>query len=65
MSNVTIVEARDQLAALPSDVLTTKLDEFVAAGQFIGRYYGPTRGAIEESFEKNLTEERNATPRLP
>lgn len=38
MSNVTIVEARDQVAALPSDVLTTKLDEFGEAGQFIGRY---------------------------
>ena len=66
MSNVTVVEARDQLAALPSDVLTTRLDGFVEAGQFIGRYHGPTRGAIEESFEKNLAQifARAETPRL-
>lgn len=66
MSNVTIVEARDQLTALPSDVLTTRLDGFVEAGQFIGRYHGPTRGAIEEGFEKNLAQifARAETPRL-
>lgn len=66
MSNVTIVEARDQLAALPSDVLTTRLDGFVEAGQFTGRYEGPARGAIEESFEQNLAQifARAETPRL-
>lgn len=66
MSNITVVEARDQLAALPSDVLTTRLDGFVEAGQFIGHYHGPARGAIEESFEKNLAQifARAETPRL-
>lgn len=66
MSNVTVVEARDELAALPADILTTRLDGFVAAGQFTGRYEGPARGAIEESFEQNLAQifARAETPRL-
>lgn len=66
MSNVTVVEARDELAALPADILTTQLNGFTEGGRFTGRYDGPTRGAIEESFEQNLARifARAETPRL-
>ncbi|NWK94651.1 type II toxin-antitoxin system HipA family toxin [Sphingobium lactosutens] len=66
MSNITVVEARDELAALPADILTMRLDGFVEAGRFSGRYKGPARGAIEESFEQNLARifARAETPRL-
>lgn len=66
MSNITVVEARDDLTALPADILTTRLSGFVEAGRFIGRYDGPARGAIEESFEQNLARifARAETPRL-
>jgi serine/threonine-protein kinase HipA len=54
------------ISRLPLDVLTTRLDGFVEAGQFTGRYHGPTRDAIEERFEKNLAQifARAETPRL-
>ena len=66
MSNITVVEARGELANLPPDILTTELRGFVVAGQFTGRYEGPARGAIEESFEQNLAKiyARAETPRL-
>ncbi|KXV28832.1 phosphatidylinositol kinase, partial [Gluconobacter japonicus] len=66
MSNVTVVESRDELATLPADILTTRLDNFVEAGCFTGRYEGPARGAIEESFEQNLARifAHAETPRL-
>ncbi|WP_199556504.1 HipA domain-containing protein [Sandaracinobacteroides hominis] len=66
MSNVTVVEARDELAGLPADILTTRLAGFVEGGRFTGRYEGPTRGVIEESFEQNLARifARAETPRL-
>jgi serine/threonine-protein kinase HipA len=66
MSNITVVEARDELATLPADILTTRLNGFVDAGGFTGRYDGPARGAIEESFEQNLARifARAETPRL-
>jgi serine/threonine-protein kinase HipA len=66
MSNITVVEARDELTALPADILTTKLSGFVEAGRFTGHYDGPARGAIEESFEQNLARifARAETPRL-
>lgn len=66
MSNITVVEARDELAALPADILTTRLNGFIEAGRFTGRYDGPARGAIEESFEQNLARifARAETPRL-
>ncbi|WP_041390597.1 HipA domain-containing protein [Sphingobium chlorophenolicum] len=66
MSNITVVQARDELAALPADILTTRLNGFVDAGRFTGRYDGPARGAIEESFEQNLARifARAETPRL-
>ena len=66
MSNVAIVEAREELATLPADVLTTTLTSFVAAGRFTGVYAGPGRGEIEETFEQNLARifARAETPRL-
>ncbi len=66
MSNVTVVEARGELAALPADVLTTRLEGFNEAGRFTGRYEGPARGTIEQSFEQNLARifARAETPRL-
>ncbi len=66
MSNIVIVEDRDELAALPSDVLTTTLASFLDAGRFTGVYAGPARGEIEETFEQNLARifARAETPRL-
>ena len=66
MSNIAIVENRDELASLPIDVLGPPLAAFVDAGCFTGRYAGPTRGLIEETFEHNLARiyARPETPRL-
>ncbi|OYZ91577.1 MAG: phosphatidylinositol kinase [Rhodospirillales bacterium 24-66-33] len=66
MSNIVIVEDRDELAALPADVLTTTLASYLNAGRFTGAYAGPARGEIEETFEQNLARifARAETPRL-
>ena len=66
MSNITIVERPGELAALPPDVLLTRLDRYAANGLFTGTYAGPVRGDIEQSFERNLAKiyERADTPRL-
>lgn len=66
MSNIVVVETRDELAALPADILTTTLAGFVEAGRFTGRYVGPARGEIEGTFEQNLARifARAETPRL-
>jgi serine/threonine-protein kinase HipA len=66
MSNITIVEQRDELAALPSDVLLTRLDRYARSEVFTGSYAGPGRGDLEDSFERNLARiyERADTPRL-
>ena len=66
MSNIAIVESREELAALPADILTTRLAAFTDAGRFTGRYAGPARGDIEETFEQNLARmfARAETPRL-
>lgn len=66
MSNIVIVETRDELAALPADILTTTLADFVDAGRFTGHYAGPARGEIEGTFEQNLARifARAETPRL-
>jgi len=66
MSNITVVAADETGANLPQDILSTALSGFMEAGQFTGRYAGPTRGAIEESFEQNLAKiyARAETPRL-
>jgi len=66
MSNITIVERQDELAALPSDVLLTRLDRYTRGEVFTGSYAGPGRGDFEDSFERNLARiyERADTPRL-
>lgn len=66
MSNIAIVPNRRDLADLPADVLTTPLQTFCEAGRFRGRYVGPARGEIEETFEQNLARifARAETPRL-
>jgi serine/threonine-protein kinase HipA len=66
MSNITIVELLSELAELPADTLLTRLEDYSRGDEFTGRYDGPGRGAIEESFERNLARifERADTPRL-
>lgn len=66
MSNITIAESEAELAALPADVLLTRLSSFSDAGVFTGRYDGPGRTDIEASFEKNLARiyASPGTPRL-
>lgn len=66
MSNIAIVQNREELAALPADMLTTSLAGYIDAGRFTGRYAGPARGEIEETFEQNLARifVRAETPRL-
>lgn len=66
MSNITVVESRDELADLPSDVLDTTLASFCEEGRFTGVYGGPARGEIEETFEQSLARifARAETPRL-
>ncbi|WP_300576560.1 type II toxin-antitoxin system HipA family toxin [Phenylobacterium sp.] len=66
MSNITVVETREELAGLPADVLTTTLESFCEEGRFTGAYAGPERGEIEETFEQSLARifARAETPRL-
>jgi serine/threonine-protein kinase HipA len=66
MSNIVIIKGREELAALPADILTTTLAGYIDAGRFTGRYAGPARGEIEETFEQNLARifARAETPRL-
>jgi len=66
LSNITIVESREELAALPADVLTTPLARFCEEGRFTGVYTGPARGEIEVTFEQSLARifARAETPRL-
>lgn len=66
MSNITIVQNRDDLARLPADILVTRLEQFVADNVFTGCYAGPGRTDLEHSFEQNLARlyERADTPRL-
>ena len=66
MSNITVISAGDDGMNLPPDILANVLNGFAEAGQFKGRYEGPARGAIEESFEQNLAKiyARAETPRL-
>ena len=66
MSNITIVENRSELRTMPADILTTRLAAFTRDGVFTGRYDGPGRSSIEQTFEQNLARlfERSDTPRL-
>lgn len=54
MSNITVADNEPTLAALPRDVLTTRLAHHTAAGVFTGTYAGPGRSALEHDFEHNL-----------
>ena len=66
MSNITIAENQSELAALPLDVLTTRLADHTTAGMFTGTYAGPGRSTMEQDFERNLAAiyARADTPRL-
>jgi serine/threonine-protein kinase HipA len=66
MSNITVVEREAELAALPPDVLLTRLEKYTRDGAFAGRYSGPGRNEIEANFEHNLAQiyQRADTPRL-
>lgn len=66
MSNIAVVASKKELDALPLDVLQARLAKFAKDGQFTGRYVGPSRGELEQSFEENLAQlfERAETPRL-
>ncbi len=66
MSNITIVERAGELAALPQDVLSARLDQFTTKAVFTGRYHGPGGDEIAAGFERNLARiyQRADTPRL-
>jgi serine/threonine-protein kinase HipA len=66
MSNITIVERESEFARLPPDNLLTRLSQYTTDGVFTGRYVGPGRGDIEQTFERVLARiyERADTPRL-
>lgn len=66
MSNITVVENKEDLARLAQDILLTRLDRFVSNGIFTGLYEGPGQSTIDESFELNLARiyEHADTPRL-
>lgn len=66
MSNITIAEKSAELAALPSDLLSTRLSVFMSEGVFTGTYAGPGRSATDQDFEQRLAKlfESAETPRL-
>lgn len=66
MSNITIVENKDELPTLPTDILDTPLAQYSQDGIFTGTYSGPLRDDIETSFERNLAKifASSETPRL-
>ncbi len=66
MSNITMAENANEIAALPRDALVTPLADHTAAGVFTGTYAGPGRSAMEQDFERNLATiyNRADTPRL-
>lgn len=66
LSNITIAEHADELAALPLDFLAVPLAAYTAAAVFTGTYAGPGRSAMEQDFERNFAAiyDRADTPRL-
>ncbi len=54
LSNITVAQDAAELAALPLDVLTTRLADHAVAGVFTGTYAGPGRSTIEQDFEHSL-----------
>ena len=66
LSNIAIVADPAELAALPADVVDGRLAQFSNAGLFTGRYEGPAKKSLDDSFQQrlaNLYAARN-TPRL-
>lgn len=66
MSNIVVSENADEIPELPVDVLQGRLDAFAGSGIFNGKYEGPQRGDLEETFEQNLASlyAESGTPRL-
>lgn len=66
MSNITIGADLSELKALPADTFDGTLHKLSRGGVFLGRYAGPDRGTLEESFAANLARifEAGTTPRL-
>ncbi|MEO5737043.1 MAG: type II toxin-antitoxin system HipA family toxin [Variovorax sp.] len=66
MSNITIVEKAQDASALPRDIFAARLVQYTTNGLFTGRYEGPGRSKLEETFEQNLAQiyEQADTPRL-
>lgn len=66
MSNITMVQSKAELGELPPDILLTRLAAYSDDGVFTGRYAGPGRDDVEQSFERNLAQifARADTPRL-
>jgi serine/threonine-protein kinase HipA len=66
MSNIVVAEHADDIRALPADILRARLADFSDHHVFSGRYAGPRRGDLEESFEQNLARlyAQPETPRL-
>lgn len=66
MSNIAIVDNLDTLAAIPADILASTLEKWTKGGRFAGRYLGPGKDQIADSFEAQIANlYRNAdTPRL-
>ncbi|HLZ79763.1 MAG TPA: HipA domain-containing protein, partial [Sphingomonas sp.] len=56
MSNIIIVEDAAEIGALPQDALETRLAQYTRDGAFTGRYDGPGRAELEQSFERNLAQ---------
>jgi serine/threonine-protein kinase HipA len=61
-----LAQSEAELAALPQDILLTRLAKYTKDGAFTGEYAGPGRTEIEENFERNLAQiyERADTPPL-
>lgn len=64
MSNMAIVADASEIAALPADVIEGRLAHFYEAGLFTGRYLGPTKQSLEDSFQEKLAQ-LFATPHTP
>lgn len=66
MSNMIIVSDEGQIASLPSDVIDGRLAHFHDGGMFTGRYRGPERRTLEDSFQEKLAGlfAAGTTPRL-
>lgn len=56
MSNIAIVPDVSQLTALPPDIIEGRLAHFDEAGLFTGRYLGPTKQSLEDSFQERLAQ---------